>query len=132
MRHSLLLSLLYTKYDKLGKSTKVCSNCVHFTQNYNHIHLYYTSEHACKRYCQQDILHGKVIYEELASCRGSTDKCTLEGKDFEPAKLAYLRNLRLKVFAHFWKYRPLYSYTLLFCGFPLAYLWVLGDLVFKA
>ena len=114
MKLSPISPLLFTKYDKLAKP-KVCSNCVHFTQNYNDV-----AEYGCKKYSQQHIVTGKMLYEALPGCRESPEKCTVDGKDFKEFKFAYLRNLKLKVYAHFWndRYRYLMFFNiskLLFC-----------------
>lgn len=99
----LLVSLILAKYDKLAK-LKVCHNCVHFTQNYN-----YVAEHGCKKYSQQNLINGKMVNGKLPDCRESSEMCSIEGKDFELMKFAYLRNLKLKVYAHFWNKRSEYE-----------------------
>ena len=96
-----LLSLLLAKHDKLAK---ICGNCVHFTLKYNKF-----AEHGCKKYSQQNLINGKMVYGKLPDCRESSEMCSIEGKDFEPSKFAYLRNLKLNTYAHFWNQRSKYE-----------------------
>ena len=114
MRNSPLLSLIFARYDKHGK-LNICRHCVHFTQNY-HGDYHTVAENGCKKYSHQNLITGKIVYKALPGCRESPEMCSIEGKDFEQAKYANLRNLKLKVYAHFWNYRSVYGMVVFFGG----------------
>ena len=123
MRNSPLFSLIFAKYDKHEK-LNICRNCVHFTQNYYGDFLYTDTKHGCKKYSHQNLISGEIVYEILPGCRESPELCSIKGKDFEPAKYTSLRNLKLKVYAHFWNQIIPYFFILTLGSAPVALYWV--------